>query len=87
MWILIPTFLLATLFWQGVELLFGLLISGDVQVVGGLLEHTLKNEVGGGVRGWSNNCDASVNQSPGNWRTINRWRRVIPSTPEPNSIR
>lgn len=48
MWILIPTFLLATLLWQGVELLFGLLISGDVQVVGGLLENTLKNEVGGG---------------------------------------
>lgn len=48
MWILIPTFLLATLLWQGVELLFGLLISGDVQVVGGLLEHTLKNEVRGG---------------------------------------
>lgn len=48
MWILIPTFLLATLLRQGVELLFGLLISGDVQVVGGLLEHTLKNEVGGG---------------------------------------
>lgn len=48
MWILIPTFLLATLLRQGVELLFGLLISGDVQVVGGLLEHTLKNEVRGG---------------------------------------
>jgi len=48
----LPALLLATLLRQGVELHLGLLAPGDVQVVGGLLEHTLEKRREMGVGMW-----------------------------------